>query len=134
VNIPIRFVLHDQMWITGGNGSYFRSKDGKSWMRITEAMPWAGRITAGSVVFNGRVWIIGGQREGKRLNDVWSSADGLNWRQETSEAPWSPRQLHDNVVAFDGHLWVIGGSVQSSPPLKTYRDVWRSPDGIHWEQ
>lgn len=134
VNIPIRFVLHDQMWITGGNGSYFRSKDGKSWTRITETMPWAGRITAGSVVFGGRVWIMGGLQAGKRLNDVWSSADGLNWRQETAAAPWSPRQLHDNVLAFDGHLWVIGGSVQSYHPLKTYRDVWRSPDGIHWEQ
>ncbi len=136
VNVPIRFVLAGHMWLTTNSNTYMRSKDGITWETIQAPMPWAPRRAAGSVVFNDRVWIMGGVsgETGKRLNDVWSSADGIHWRQETSAAPWSPRQLHDNVVALNGRLWVVGGGIQNYHPFKAYRDVWSSPDGIHWKQ
>lgn len=134
INIPIRFVLDGYMWLTTNNGKYIRSRDGITWTPITGPMPWSGRTAAGCVVFKDRVWIMGGMQDGKRRNDVWSSADGLNWRQETAAAPWSRRQLHDNVVVHDGMIWVIGGGIQNYHPWKVYRDVWRSPDGVQWEQ
>ena len=31
-------------------------------------------------------------------NDIWSSADGKEWRRETAAAPWSPRAYHAAVV------------------------------------
>ncbi len=133
-NIPIRFVLDGRMWLTGSNGSYLHSSDGMTWTCVEQPMPWAGRSTAGSVVHAGRAWILGGLQGGVRRNDVWSSADGINWRQETDAAPWSPRQLHDNVVSFAGKLWVLGGSIQRYHPMRVYRDVWCSADGIHWEE
>ena len=39
-------------------------------------------------------------------NDVWSSADGVEWVMECAEAPWRKRQMHDTAV-FDGKLWVM---------------------------
>jgi hypothetical protein len=135
VNVPIRFVLDGFMWLTTNSNAYIRSGDGITWETIEKPMPWASRSAAGSVVFNGRAWIMGGisRDTGKRLNDVWSSSDGIHWRQETPTAPWSPRQLHDNVVAFNNRLWVIGGGIQNYHPFKAYRDVWSSPDGIQWD-
>ncbi len=134
VNIPIRFVFDGHMWLTISDAGYVRSPDGIHWTTIKEPMPWAGRTTAGSVVFKNRIWILGGLQGSQRRNDVWSSADGLNWRQETPAAPWSPRQLHDNVVVHDNMIYLIGGGIQGYHPWKVYRDVWRSPDGIHWEE
>ena len=40
-------------------------------------------------------------------NDVWSSADGKEWKLETAKAPWSPRAYHAAVV-HAGKLWVSG--------------------------
>jgi len=134
VNIPIRFVYDDQMWITSNAGRFFRSRDGKAWDLVSEAFPFGKRHAAGSVVFNGRMWIIGGAGNDRKCNDVWSSTDGVNWKLELEHAPWSPRQLHDNVVVFNNRIWVIGGGIQNYHPFRAYTDVWSSPDGIHWDQ
>jgi hypothetical protein len=41
-------------------------------------------------------------------NDVWSTADGVEWTRDCAECPWEPRQYHD-VAAHDGRLWVLSG-------------------------
>jgi hypothetical protein len=65
-------------------------------------------------------------------NDVWSSADGKDWKQETASAPWSPRAYHAAVV-HDGKLWVIAGG-NYVPNYRASSDVWSSPDGVSWQQ
>ena len=40
---------------------------------------WPARNDHSSVVFNGRLWVIGGYDGTNRLNDVWSSEDGVTW-------------------------------------------------------
>eukprot|EP01046_Picozoa_sp_COSAG06_P011762 COSAG06_NODE_676_length_13150_cov_3.664164_8_plen_92_part_00 len=42
-------------------------------------------------------------------NDVWSTADGVEWRQDCAECPWEPRSYHD-IASYDGKLWVLAGS------------------------
>src|SRR5262249_11256105 len=71
-------------------------------------------------------------------NDVWNSIDGKTWTRANpgQDVPWGPRVLHYTVV-FRDLMWVIGG--QSLPgfapaPEAFYRDVWNSPDGIHWQR
>ena len=60
------------------------------------------------------MWILGGTEDyyfgddTSLKNDVWSSADGKEWKQETANAPWSPRAYHAAVV-HDGKIWVLGG-------------------------
>src|SRR5690554_1579561 len=100
--------------------------------KIVENTEFDGRIGHGCIVFNNKIYIIGGaHRVGSTiysLNDVWSSSDGTNWNLEVSEAPFSKRANHA-VLVHDNKLWVIGGSTYGA---QTLNDVWYSTDGINW--
>jgi hypothetical protein len=99
--------LNGQMVLVGGWGpswphvshsEIWTSSDGQGWNRLPDA-PRGGRSTHHTVVFQNRMWVMAGQEisfvdeaENEVLyNDVWSSADGREWRLETGEAAWSPR-------------------------------------------
>jgi hypothetical protein len=148
-DLPMTLVFHDRMWLLGGwfNGrlpghsagsEVWSSADGVRWERATGRAGWGPRLAAGAVVFRGRIWVLGGTEDyyfgdAKSLkNDVWSSADGKEWRRETAAAPWSPRAYHAAVV-HDGKMWVLGGG-NYVPEYQARNDVWCSPDGVHWEQ
>ena len=79
-----------------------------------------------SVVFGGKIWVIGGENRGSK-NDVWSSADGMNWTQETNQGGFSARRYHSSVV-FGSKIWIIGGGSGANPR----NDVWSSADGVNW--
>ena len=57
------------------------------------------RLAAGVVVFQNKLWMLGGTEnyyfgdEKSAKNDVWSSADGKTWTLATANAGWSPRAL-----------------------------------------
>jgi hypothetical protein len=137
-------VVHDgRIWLFGvGWGESARSEvwstvDGLDWRLETDAAPWTARDHHKALVFNDRMWILGGGQhvpgwfDPLPLNDVWSSADGVNWTQEVAAAAWRPRTGPECVV-FDGRMWVIGGyDVFPGDPLN---DVWSSEDGINWRQ
>jgi len=139
----------DKIWVLGGQAmprfapdeeafynDVWSSADGVHWTRVSEHAPWPPRgMIGGSAVLNDRIWLLGGgtydtpkQPTRKFYNDVWSSADGLEWTCHTREAPWAPRQYHE-VAAFDGRLWVLEGYGG-----KNRNDVWHSADGSHWEE
>jgi len=120
-------VVHDgRLWVLGGWGKgdtgdgnlndVWSSPDGVRWERVTPHAPWAPRNHQTAVVWDGRIWVIGGWglTEGAsgagegNLNDVWWSADGATWRPATAQAQWLPRNGHASVV-FQDRLWVIGG-------------------------
>ncbi len=146
-------VVHDdRIWVIGGqtmpgfaksDESFYRdvwmTQDGVEWTQIKPAEPcWSPRgMIGGSAVMNGRIWILGGgtydtPTTKARLfhNDVWSSADGVNWTQHTKAAPWHPRQYHD-VAVWDDRLWVMEGYHRSGGNRK---DVWHSADGVDWRE
>lgn len=148
-------VVHDdQIWVIGGQAMpafakdnpievFYRdiwtTQDGVNWTEVKPQEPcWSVRgMIGGSAVLNGRIWILGGgtydtpQTPFRRFyNDVWSSADGVNWKRHTESAPWAPRQYHD-VAAWDGRLWVLEGYHQESGNRK---DVWYSSDGVEWHE
>ena len=83
--------------------------------------------------FNGKMWVIGGVGVGGGMNnDVWSSTDGENWTEETSNASFPARTGHASVI-FDNKIWVIGGRQGSSGGTEL-NDAWYSSDGINWTQ
>jgi hypothetical protein len=146
-DLPMTLVFQDKMWLLGGwyNGrlkgheasaEVWSSSDGVTWEQVTKTAGWSPRIAAGAVVFKDRMWILGGTEnyyfgDDKSLkNDVWSSADGKDWRRETAAAPWSPRAYHA-AVAHDGKLWVLGGG-NYVPKYEARNDVWSSSDGVNW--
>lgn len=81
----------------------------------------------GSVVFDNKMWVIGGDDGASHLNDVWQSIDGETWTQITSEAPFHKRKNHATVV-FDDKIWVIGGDNGAD----YLSDIWQSGDGENW--
>ena len=117
------------------------------WTQVTDSASWAPREHHTSVVYNGKIWIIGGVRyklfgvegvdEVLGFNDVWSSSDGVNWTQVTDSAPWPPRHGHSSVV-YDGKIWVIGGIKETlngnTHSYTEWTDVWCSSDGVNWTQ
>ena len=97
---------------------------------LTENAGFSGRIGTASISFKGKIWIIGGQDNADRLDDVWSSADGVIWTQSEfnlAQRTFSKRSEHTATVWKD-KIWVIGGrngSISSS-------EVWSSEDGVQW--
>lgn len=148
-DLPMTATFNDRMWIMGGwyNGrleghgatnEVWSSVDGVQWDPATPAADWSPRIASAIVEFKGRLWILGGTEnyyfgdQSSLKNDVWSSADGKSWKQETANAPWSPRAYHQAVV-LNGKIWVMAGG-NYVPEYQAKNDVWCSEDGVNWEQ
>lgn len=137
-----------KIWVMGGqNLTHFApaaeeifyndvwcSEDGANWTRVTEHAPWSPRgMIGGGAVLHGRMWLLGGgtydtpdRPERLFYNEVWSTADGVNWELHNANPPWKPRQYHD-VAVFDGRLWVTQGWNHGNR-----NDVWHSADGVNW--
>jgi hypothetical protein len=115
-----------------------------TWTRVTKSAPWSNRLDHTSVSYNNRIWVMGGYNPGAikgdtYLEDVWSSPDGVDWKQETGSAPWLGRRGHASVVFDDGSgeaIYVIGGfTVDEATGYREYtNDVWRSTSGAEWTQ
>ena len=139
----------DRIWVMGGqtlpqfapaDEQFFHdvwsSENGKNWECVLKEAPWQQRgMIGGSVVFNDRMWILGGgtydtpQVPNRTFyNDIWSSADGINWERHLEHAPWTARQYHD-VAVFDDKMWVLEGWNRENR-----NDVWYSPDGTKWHE
>lgn len=101
---------------------------GLSWTRATASAEWEPRQGHACVVFNNKMWVLGGFGGGGPLNDVWYSEDGASWTRATASAPWSARWLL-SAVAFNGRMWVLGGLGAAYE-----NDVWHSTDGVNWTQ
>ena len=101
------------------NNEVWSSQDGANWTLVKPntfldrdfdaAKDWEGRHTAGYVVYQDKMWIIGGDvNQGNYQNDVWNTADGKAWTLVTNSVPWSPRALHYTLI-FQNKIWVLGG-------------------------
>lgn len=113
-----------------------RTRDLETWETVSERSNLPQRVFYGTVVFNGKIWMLGGF-DGKRyLNDVWSSSDGAHWERVADSAEWSPRTM-GVVVATKDSIFVLGGGVidgdKEINPASEH-EVWRSNDGKEWER
>ena len=146
-DLAMTLVFKDRMWMMGGwyNGRLpghsashrvWCSTNGADWQSVTNAAGWSPRLASALVEFRGRMWILGGTEDyyfgndQSLKNDVWSSADGKEWRQETAQAAWSPRAYHQAVVLND-KIYLLGGG-NYVPAYQAKNDVWSSSDGVDW--
>lgn len=133
-----------RMWILGGTENYYfgdnnslkndvwSSRDGRTWERATADAAWAPRAYHQAVVLNDRMYVMGGGNyvpQYQAFNDVWSSADGIEWRQETGAAPW-PARLWFSSVVYRDQIWVLGGWSKESST--NHGDAWHSKNGRDW--
>lgn len=145
-DLPASLAFKNKMWIMGGrkvpgtecSNKVWSSADGLNWELVTSNAGWSPRLSPGFVVFKNRMWILGGTADFYKnndttlFNDVWSSADGKEWKLELANAPWSKR-AHAQAVVFDNKIWLMGGG-QRFPKAIANNDVWCSADGVHWKQ
>jgi uncharacterized RDD family membrane protein YckC len=130
-----------RMWVIGGNshnetGFYktekvcdndvWSSSDGVTWTRVTPDTGFPPRCEFQSVVYDNRMWVIGGSRTDKSktgpalYSDIWSSTDGITWTQSVPSDNFKPFYV-SAVFVFDNSLWLSEGN------------IWRSNDGITWK-
>ena len=107
------------------------------WNCLTEEAAFAGRDGAGALVFNDRMWLLGGWNPDDKVHfpqicnsEVWSSKDGLSWTLELAAAPWEGRHTAGYAV-HAGQMWIVGGDANQG---HYQNDVWKSADGVHWDQ
>lgn len=107
------------------------------WKKITDRADFAPRDGAGALVFNNRLWLLGGWNPGDKLNfprvcnsEVWSSGDGVEWKLENPRAPWDGRHTAGYAVHRD-RMWIVGGDTNQG---YYQSDVWSSTDGVVWER
>ena len=128
-----------KLWVIGGynhvGGTTYKndvwsSPDGITWTEETAAAGFAGRYGHRGVVFDGKMYIMGGADATQEYNDVWSSADGITWVEESAAAvsPFSARYDFDAVV-HDDKIWIFAGGTLLSG---FFNDAWYSSDGIDW--
>jgi len=135
--------------VRGGEDRFYNdvwcSEDGADWRCVCEHAPWQPRgMIGGATVMNGRIWLLGGGTYDtpdhpvrQYYNDVWSTADGVNWECHTEDAQWHRRQYHD-VAVFDDRLWVMEGyHIEHGVGILNRgnrKDVWYSSDGVDWHE
>ncbi len=117
------------------------------WTNVTMDAPFRPRDGAGALVFNDRMFLLGGwnPRDPEYyprhcVNDVWSSADGHAWEMVKGNSfhtfpfwdlgrEWEGTHTAGYAV-FRGRMWIVGGD----PIQGHYQpDVWNSADGRAWE-
>jgi hypothetical protein len=126
-----------------------------------ESTQWAGRAGLSAVVFKDHIYVMGGSFANDcsinpelcqggapppriYFNDVWKSSDGSSW-EKVNNAPWKPRAGGIAVVKGE-YMYMIGGEegficlelglpgVPDPPCPPYFNDVWRTKDGINWEE
>lgn len=106
------------------------SANASSFTKMLSNAPWGVRYNYTVVVWNNKLWLIGGLGEGKAYSDIWASFDGYLWVPVLNNAPFGQRYGHACIV-YNNMLWVIGGNDWTTGGEN---DVWNSSDGIHWNQ
>ncbi len=117
-----------------------------TWTDLGPIHGFAPRCGGAAFVLQGRMWIMGGGacNYSAVYHDIWSSADGVNWTQNTQPAAWSARMWPCVDTTDDGVVWLGGGYAPTdwtnfggtiTPRYgANHADVWYSKDGTTWKQ
>lgn len=145
-NLPQRIfygavAFKDKIWLIGGfdgknyhNDVWF-STDGVNWTQAAEKTAWSERTISKIVVFKNRIWIIGGGViDGDKVknpnseSEIWSSADGVNWKKHQTGAT---AKIAGTPVVFDEKLWLVGANRNDGNFANA---VLCSDDGENWRE
>ncbi|MFH1170806.1 MAG: hypothetical protein V1704_04575, partial [Candidatus Vogelbacteria bacterium] len=131
-NVNIRGKLWADKLIESSNPQFIqdhnaiggRSK-GDVWTEAgTNALPVA-TYGHSSLVYDGKMWVIGGTNGSVSTRKVYSSTDGITWTEAGTDALPVATNSHSSLV-YDGKMWVIG--------MGNVRKVYSSTDGITWTE
>ena len=112
-----------------------------TWIEATSSAPWTTRDAHASIVFNNKIWLMGGLNgnpvtknkyveywNAPYFNDIWTTTNGVDWTLEAATSTWHPRRSL-SLEEFRGKIWLIGGW----SPIDQYRtNIFTSTDGVNW--
>ena len=127
---PSLVVFKNRMWLLGGgiidgpiSSEAWSTADGVNWKLENEKM--ADRFGGSIVVYDGKIWMVGLNRNNEFLSAVMFSDDGVNWIEQS--APWTPRGGVATCV-FNDKLFMTGGkySITENGQIRFIysNDVW----------
>lgn len=136
-------VFDNKIWVIGGTNSnaandydfndVWYSEDGIDWVCATTNAAFGKRHNHGSVVFDNKIWVLGGRQTNSGNwstwplpADAWYSENGVDWEAATLNAEFGEANGASCFV-FNGRMWVIG-SYDSAE-----NDIHSSADGAVWE-
>lgn len=97
--------------------------------KLETQTPFPARENHASVVFDERMWVLGGFSNGSPSNNPLESKDGKNWSITIVmfEERFTPRFFH-GAVGFEDGIWVAGGVAEGD----FASDIWYSDTGAKW--
>lgn len=147
---------NEKLWMIGGdhhqgfyNHDVVSSADGLTWQVElgpgATPPPWSERALQFSGVYDGKLWVAGGQEVVGEVetqvihNDVWSSEDGVHWTQVVEDAPasdtrWAGCGAVDGLIEFNDRMWLVGCARHRDDAIghELYNQVWSTTDGATW--
>ncbi|MBQ4804889.1 fibronectin type III domain-containing protein [Aquimarina sp. MMG015] len=127
-------VFNNKIWIIGGNAAYssgnelndiWSSEDGDTWIQENANPTFAPRYGHRALVYDNHIWVFGGRDVTISFSreEVWKSADGINWTLVTDSANFGAASF--DVVVFNDKMWKIGGRGSG---------VFSSTNGENWQE
>ncbi|WP_109851923.1 hypothetical protein [Aquimarina sp. AU58] len=125
--------FNGQLWLIGGKDiadvpytNIWHSTDGISW---SELSPPFGALSAHeTLVYNSKMYVTKGNRTTNQT-EVWSTANGLNWIQETDNA--FPGRAGQKGVVFNDTMYLLGGEDIAANKVN---EIWTSTNGSLWTE
>jgi len=123
-------VRFTDIWVTA---------DASEWGLVREKTPCLDRFGFRTIWWHGKIVVLGGSSHGESvatpLRDICFSPDGLYWETHTFPPfpPSLPPRYGHQTTVFNGALWVTGGRESGHNGI-FYSDLWRSFDGVYWEE
>jgi hypothetical protein len=117
-----------------------------TWTNLGAIPGFTPRCGETAFVLANRLWVEGGGAcdYSAVYNDIWSSADGVNWTQSETSAAWHPRMWGCASSGSTEDIWMVGGYWPTdwtntggdiAPRYgENHSDVWYTKDGVNWRQ
>lgn len=134
-----RSVIFNDMLVTISGSTVLASRDGSSWLTLTDSAPWGvGRQQPAVLVYRDHIWVIGGvtgygTADQTHYNDVWASGDGTSWHSVSTGSSWSPR-LWASAIVYDDKMFLLNGTYVDYQPDQygNTSEIWYTDDGLTW--
>ena len=121
------------------------SKDGATFSELATP-PWEARAFHATVVFNGKIWLLGGALGPANASaadpllcskELWSTIDAITWSQASPGGqPWaaSGGRYGHTLTTSDSRMWLFGGfQGHTGGTFIMLNDLWWSNDpGNQW--
>ena len=141
-------VFDNSLFLFSEKHGVFKSVDGKIWSVISDSKLFTTRRNYSIINNDESLYLIGGEKiySGTYytdfLNDIWSSSDGVEWKQiaphftsvELKEEMINqvfPRSCH-SVTIFKDRFFITGGLNSNNSKITYLDDTWVSKECIKW--